>query len=105
MWITKVKYIIVNINNIITSIETDVIFVAIGQKPNTSFLENDLVDLDNNGYIITKNNMSTSVNGIWAAGYVQDPKYKKITISVGSGCIAAIEVEQWLKNNHLSRIE
>jgi thioredoxin reductase (NADPH) len=53
--------------------------------------------LDNKGYIITNKNTSTTIiPGIFAAGDVQDPKYKQAIVSAGSGCIAAIELEKYI---------
>lgn len=74
------------------------LFVAIGHTPNTKFVEG-LVALDENGYIETTKKMETSLNGIWAAGDVQDPHYRQAVTAAGSGCIAALEIERWL-NSH-----
>lgn len=70
-------------------------FVAIGHTPNSGFVK-DLVELYDSGYIITDRDMATSVEGIWAAGDVQDSKYRQAITAAGSGCIAALEVERWL---------
>ncbi len=71
------------------------LFVAIGHTPNTGFLK-DFVDLDSDGYIITKRDFSTSVEGVWACGDVQDKKYRQAIYAAGSGCAVALEVERWL---------
>ncbi len=76
-------------------IEVKALFIAIGYKPNTNFISS-LVELDSYGYIKTNEKMETSVKGIWAAGDVQDPRYRQAITSAGSGCIAALEVERWL---------
>ena len=71
------------------------LFVAIGHTPNTEFLK-EIVELDNEGYIVTGRDMKTNIEGIWAAGDVQDHKYRQAITAAGSGCTAALEVERWL---------
>jgi thioredoxin reductase (NADPH) len=71
------------------------LFVAIGHTPNTEFLKG-IVELDNEGYIVTARDMKTNIEGIWAAGDVQDHKYRQAITAAGSGCTAALEVERWL---------
>ncbi len=84
-----------NITNKLTTLNINGLFVAIGHTPNTSFL-NDFVECDTNGYIITNRNMRTNIEGVYAAGDVQDHKYRQAITAAGSGCIAALEVERWL---------
>lgn len=84
-----------NINNSLTDLSVKGLFVAIGHSPNTKFVT-DLINLDKSGYIITNSKMETSVEGIWAAGDVQDPCYRQAITAAASGCIAALEVEKWL---------
>jgi thioredoxin reductase (NADPH) len=71
------------------------LFIAIGHKPNSSFISN-ILDVDETGYIKTSRSMETSCKGIWAVGDVQDPKYRQAITAASSGCIAALEVERWL---------
>ena len=85
----------------IETLATDGIFVAIGRTPNTKFLEGK-VEIDDRGYIITKGKSSkTSTPGIFAAGDVQDSKYQQAIIAAGSGAIAGLDVEEYLRENNL----
>lgn len=79
------------------TLAADGVFVAIGRTPNTAFLEGK-IDLDENGYIITKGKSSaTNIDGVFAAGDVQDSRYQQAIIAAGSGAVAALDVEHYLK--------
>jgi len=78
------------------TIETDGIFIAIGLRPNTDFLKNQL-EVDKLGYIIVHDDVKTSVDGIFAAGDVHDYKYRQAITSAGNGCIAAFMVQEYLQ--------
>ncbi|MCX6825333.1 MAG: thioredoxin-disulfide reductase [candidate division SR1 bacterium] len=78
-----------------TIIECSGLFYAIGHTPNTKFLEGQ-IELDNDGYIITKNTL-TNVAGVFAAGDVADKKYRQAITSAGTGCMAALEAEKYLQ--------
>ena len=76
-------------------LDTQGVFIYVGHYPNSKFLEGQLV-MDDHGYIITDERMRTSVEGVFAAGEIQDPVYRQIATSVGQGCAAAMMCEKWL---------
>lgn len=75
--------------------EVDGIFIAIGHRPATDLFK-DQLELDQKGYILTHRGTFTSVEGVFAAGDVQDSIYRQAITSAGSGCMAAIDAERWL---------
>ncbi len=79
-------------------LETSGLFYAIGHSPNTWFLDGQL-DLDSDSYIITKDwTTETSVPWVFAAGDVQDKKYRQAITSAGTGCMAALEAEKYINS-------
>jgi thioredoxin reductase (NADPH) len=72
------------------------LFYAIGHEPATELVR-DQVDTDADGYIVTvPGTAQTSVKGVFAAGDVQDKRYRQAITSAGSGCMAALEAERLL---------
>ncbi|KAI3972596.1 hypothetical protein MKX01_019254 [Papaver californicum] len=73
------------------------LFFAIGNEPATKFLDGQL-ELHPDGYIVTKpRTTETSIQGIFAAGDVQDKKYRQAITAAGTGCMAALELEHYLQ--------
>jgi len=77
-------------------LEVTGVFVAIGHVPNTTLVQ-DQAELHDNGYVRTGLGSYTSIDGLFAAGDVQDHVYRQAITSAGSGCIAAIDAERWLE--------
>lgn len=77
------------------------LFYAIGHKPNTELFKGQL-ELDDVGYIVTKHgSVETSLEGVYAAGDVQDHEYRQAITAAGTGCMAAMLAERWLSVHNL----
>ena len=82
------------------SYEAGGLFFAIGHTPNTAFLQGQ-IELHPNGYIKVFKGTRTNVEGVFAAGDVQDHEYRQAITAAGSGCMASLEAERWLAEKGL----
>jgi thioredoxin reductase (NADPH) len=87
----------------VTTVPTQGVFLAIGHKPNTAFLQG-TVTLDAKGYVVVDRPASlltaqtmTNVPGIFAAGDCVDPRYRQAIVAAGQGCMAAMDAEKYLE--------
>ena len=71
------------------------VFVFVGHFPNSHLFEGK-VAMDEEGYLVTDKLMRTNIPGVFAAGEIQDKRFKQVATSVGQGCAAAMEVEKYL---------
>ena len=78
-----------------TTIDAGGLFVAIGHEPNTKLFKGQ-IDLDDEGYVILKNKTHTNIEGVFAAGDVNDRNYRQAITAAGYGCMAAIDVDKYL---------
>lgn len=90
----------VRIRNVVTGEEREIpcqaVFVSIGHKPATDFLRGQ-VELDEEGYVVTREMVKTSVEGVYVAGDVHDKKYRQAITAAGFGCAAALEASRYIE--------
>ncbi|MEK7475323.1 MAG: thioredoxin-disulfide reductase [Candidatus Coatesbacteria bacterium] len=75
------------------------LFLGLGHEPNTAVFRGQ-IDLDEAGFVVCPKWSWTSIEGVFAAGDVRDPRYKQAVSAAGSGCEAAIDCERWLAEHH-----
>ena len=86
-----------------TEIPISFMFLGIGHEPNARAFKG-LIDLDEDGYILTRDDVYTTRNGeilpgVFACGDIQDRRYRQAITAAGSGCMAALEVEKYLEEH------
>ena len=113
MWNTEVKEVLGNdnISSILiknnkknTEYKLDIsgLFIAIGHKPNTEIFK-PYLDMDDNGYIITKpGTTKTNIDGVFATGDAQDKIYRQAVTAAASGCMGALDTEKFLSEKKIS---
>jgi thioredoxin reductase (NADPH) len=74
----------------------DALFIAIGHDPNTAIFHGQL-DLDDHGYVISRDGIHTNIPGVYVAGDVYDIRYKQAITAAGLGCRASLEAERYLE--------
>ncbi|TRO52039.1 thioredoxin-disulfide reductase [Candidatus Bathyarchaeota archaeon] len=89
----------VKLRNVVSGKESihscDAVFLAIGYTPNTEVFKGQ-IELDDNGYIIKRNETQTNIDGVFVAGDVADFRYRQAIAAAGSGCKAALDAEKYL---------
>jgi thioredoxin reductase (NADPH) len=85
-------------NGMVQDIAVDGIFIAIGHSPNTALVRG-MLTMDKEGYILTTpGSTATNIQGVFAAGDVQDKIYRQAVTAAGTGCMAALEADRFLAN-------
>lgn len=111
LWNTAVTNIVgkdqlesISLKNTVTGAESSLavagLFIAIGHRPNTDVFKG-VIDMEDSGYLITRPDSTyTNIAGVFACGDVKDHVYRQAITAAGSGCMAAIDTERWLEQQH-----
>ena len=111
LWNTAVTEIVgkdhlesISLKNTVTGAESSMtvagLFIAIGHRPNTDVFKG-VIDMEDSGYLITRPDSTfTNIEGVFACGDVKDHVYRQAITAAGSGCMAAIDAESWLEQQH-----
>ena len=111
LWNTAVTEIVgkdhlesISLKNTVTGAESSMtvagLFIAIGHRPNTDVFKG-VIDMEDSGYLITRPDSTfTNIEGVFACGDVKDHVYRQAITAAGSGCMAAIDAERWLEQQH-----
>lgn len=83
------------IDKTLREIPVDGLFVAIGRRPDTSLIQ-DIITLDENGYIITDENMRTNIDGVYAVGDVRQKILRQIVTACSDGAISAVDIIDYI---------
>lgn len=83
------------IDKTLREIFVDGLFVAIGRRPDTSLIQ-DIITLDENGYIITDENMRTNIDGVYAVGDVRQKRLRQIVTACSDGAISAVDIIDYI---------
>ena len=86
------------VNNEQSTLDISGLFLGIGHIPNAKMFDGQ-IDLDEDGYVKTHDNVFTRVAGVYACGDVQDRRYRQAITAAGTGCMAALEVEKYLEEH------
>ncbi|WP_115864100.1 NAD(P)/FAD-dependent oxidoreductase [Halorussus litoreus] len=88
----------------VEDVEAGGVFYAVGHVPNTAFLRETPVELDADGHVETRDDTATTVDGVFAAGDVMDPRYRQAITAAGTGSMAALDAEEWLDVQQLEAV-
>jgi thioredoxin reductase (NADPH) len=83
----------------VTSLDVKGVFVFIGTLPNTEFVKGQ-IELDESGFVVTDNDMQTSVPGVFAAGDIRSKLFRQISTAVGEGAAASFSAEKYIESLH-----
>lgn len=86
-----------SLDDSIKELNVEGVFIAIGHKPNSDLFNGTGLEVDDEGYVITKaDSTATNIDGVYAAGDIQDKTYRQAVTAAGTGCMAALEIEKFL---------